>query len=166
MFNKPGIWLFLILILTLSYVAASSQEQLTQEDIILLQQTLKDSGYDVGIVDGIMGNKTRDAIKQYQNDKGLPVTGEVTDETLKSLFPPPEEVDDNSASSSVDEQLKRTVIAAGLAVLIALIVIVTQKKSFDEKYYDKIINKADIALKAGKLNKAKKYYENLIKTLK
>jgi peptidoglycan hydrolase-like protein with peptidoglycan-binding domain len=40
-----------------------------------IQQALVDRGYDPGPLDGQMGNKTRDALRQFQADKGLPATG-------------------------------------------------------------------------------------------
>lgn len=39
------------------------------------QSRLRDLGYDPGPVDGIMGSKTRAAIRRYQRDQGLAVDG-------------------------------------------------------------------------------------------
>ncbi len=41
-----------------------------------VQRGLNDLGYSAGPVDGLMGSKTRSAIRAYQIDKGLPVSGE------------------------------------------------------------------------------------------
>lgn len=49
------------------------------------QQALNDAGYECGKPDGAAGKKTKAAITQYQTDKGLEVTGTVTDELLRSL---------------------------------------------------------------------------------
>ena len=55
------------------------------EEVKKLQQTLKDSGYDVGNVDGIYGQKTKEAVEKYQKDNGLKVDGIAGAETLSKL---------------------------------------------------------------------------------
>ena len=45
-------------------------------------------GYDAGFADGTMSNKTRQALQQYQEDLGLPVTGEIDDGTAFVLLSP------------------------------------------------------------------------------
>jgi peptidoglycan hydrolase-like protein with peptidoglycan-binding domain len=41
-----------------------------------VQRVLNDLGYSAGPVDGLMGGKTRNAIRAYQTDSGLPASGE------------------------------------------------------------------------------------------
>ncbi|MBD0414705.1 lytic murein transglycosylase [Oryzicola mucosus] len=50
-----------------------------------LQQKLQDKGYDVGGIDGILGNNTREAIRQEQMKLGLPVDGWPTEELMARL---------------------------------------------------------------------------------
>ncbi len=50
-----------------------------------LQQILARNGYDVGKVDGIIGEKTRDAVRQVQQRLGLPADGYPTAELLARL---------------------------------------------------------------------------------
>lgn len=50
-----------------------------------LQNKLAAAGYDVGGADGIYGNKTAAAVKQYQKDHGLTVDGIAGKNTLGSL---------------------------------------------------------------------------------
>ncbi len=50
------------------------------------QQKLTDLGYDLGLVDGIYGRKTRDAVRQFQAEYGLPVSGAVDDRTWRTLM--------------------------------------------------------------------------------
>ncbi len=50
-----------------------------------VQRSLLDNGYDPGPVDGFMGNKTRSAIRKYQQANGMGVTGEISNELLVSL---------------------------------------------------------------------------------
>lgn len=57
-----------------------------QIDIISsVQLELSGLGYNVGVVDGMMGPKTRAAIEAYQNAHGLPVDGMVTESLLRDL---------------------------------------------------------------------------------
>jgi len=50
-----------------------------------IQQRLKDQGYYYGEVDGQGGGETSAAIRRFQIHSGLKVTGELNDETLRSL---------------------------------------------------------------------------------
>ena len=50
-----------------------------------LQQTLKDQGFYYGTVTGEKSSETTAAIRRYQIRNGLPVTGEINEETLRSL---------------------------------------------------------------------------------
>jgi peptidoglycan hydrolase-like protein with peptidoglycan-binding domain len=43
-----------------------------------IQVALTGQGYNAGPVDGIVGKRTRQAIRQFQKDQGLPVDGEAT----------------------------------------------------------------------------------------
>lgn len=49
------------------------------------QGRLKNLGYMVGAVDGVMGPKTEAAIEAFQADENLKVTGKLDDETRKAL---------------------------------------------------------------------------------
>ena len=57
------------------------------EDVKKVQQALKDLGYDLGKwdVDGIIGSKTEEAIKKFQEEHGLEITGTIDEATLKAL---------------------------------------------------------------------------------
>ena len=48
--------------------------------VFLMQSYLKKLGYQIGAIDGILGDKTRGAIKRFQEQNSLPVTGEITSE--------------------------------------------------------------------------------------
>jgi photosystem II stability/assembly factor-like uncharacterized protein len=49
------------------------------------QQALNTAGYKVGVPDGLAGKQTIAALRKYQADHDLPVTGKIDDITLKSL---------------------------------------------------------------------------------
>lgn len=46
---------------------------------------LKSGGYYRGPVDGVLGVGTRTAIRSYQADRGLPVTGEINAALIRSI---------------------------------------------------------------------------------
>ena len=50
-----------------------------------IQQILKNADFDPGPVDGRMGNRTRQAIKKFQEAKGLQPTGKIDEETMLAL---------------------------------------------------------------------------------
>ena len=51
-----------------------------------LQRELKRAGYDPGIEDGKMGPATKYALKRFQDDQGLTITGEPDIPTLIKLL--------------------------------------------------------------------------------
>jgi len=58
-----------------------SQKEIIKE----VQKALNDLGYDCGDVDGILGKKTKDALKKFQEDNGLKVDGKIGKEVKKAL---------------------------------------------------------------------------------
>lgn len=60
-------------------------ERTTDETILQVQQALTSSGYDPGPVDGFIGSKTRKAIRQYQKDTNIAVTGRPDSNTIIAL---------------------------------------------------------------------------------
>jgi peptidoglycan hydrolase-like protein with peptidoglycan-binding domain len=77
-------------VLSLSFaptaLAASSEE------IRTVQKSLNDKGYDVGPVDGVLGHRTRVAIRQYQASEKLKVNGRLDPETAGKLGVGPESI--------------------------------------------------------------------------
>lgn len=61
-----------------SSVAGGSGLSSRQATVASIQGGLRDMGYDPGPVDGIYGNRTAQAIRQYQKDRGLRVDGQAT----------------------------------------------------------------------------------------
>lgn len=55
-----------------------SRERLDRKEVARAQRALTDLGYRPGPVDGLMGPKTRSAIRAFQEAAGLPVTGKLT----------------------------------------------------------------------------------------
>jgi peptidoglycan hydrolase-like protein with peptidoglycan-binding domain len=78
------------------YGAASGQQEevsgqqvsasdLSSEQIRELQEALKDKGADPGPVDGIVGPKTKQAIRDFQEEQGIASTGQLDQESLEAL---------------------------------------------------------------------------------
>ena len=57
-----------------------------QKAVRNIQAILNNNGYDAGPVDGVMGEKTRQAIRTFQADKGMEPTGEVNEELVRKLL--------------------------------------------------------------------------------
>ncbi|MBE0574602.1 MAG: peptidoglycan-binding protein [Desulfuromonadales bacterium] len=60
---------------------------LSEKQVRELQNLLKEEGYEVGDADGIIGQDTTEAIRQFQTDRDLEVTGIPNEKTLRSLAP-------------------------------------------------------------------------------
>jgi peptidoglycan hydrolase-like protein with peptidoglycan-binding domain len=63
----------------------SAVPQKNSGQIKSVQRVLAEQGYNPGPVDGMMGKKTRIALRHYQRDYDLPVTGRIDELTLTSL---------------------------------------------------------------------------------
>jgi Putative peptidoglycan binding domain len=50
------------------------------------QERLKAAGFDPGFIDGVVGPRTRDALRRYQASQGLPVTGLLDEATRQVLL--------------------------------------------------------------------------------
>jgi hypothetical protein len=57
----------------------------SRETIRWVQKSLKQLGYDPGVVDGAMGRRTAAAIKSYEEANGLTVTGKMSKALVASL---------------------------------------------------------------------------------
>jgi peptidoglycan hydrolase-like protein with peptidoglycan-binding domain len=55
------------------------------DDIMAVQQALKDKGHDPGTIDGVMGPKTREALRDFQQKEGLQATGRLDAGTRDKL---------------------------------------------------------------------------------
>lgn len=62
------------------------QEGMEDPQVRTLQRLLAAGGYEPGVADGIMGSRTVEAVKKFQNDKSLLSDGEVGGETWTKLL--------------------------------------------------------------------------------
>jgi hypothetical protein len=67
--------------------AATASTGGDEPDAVLgIQMALRDAGYDVGATDGRLGQRTRAAIRAFERDHGLPVTGVASQQVLDRLL--------------------------------------------------------------------------------
>jgi ankyrin repeat protein len=83
-----------------------------------VQRKLNALGYDPGQTDGIMGNKTRAAVRRFQRDRGLAVTGKLDEQTRTKLgMPePPAQFSLTEAVKKNDIENVKALLAAGADV--------------------------------------------------
>ena len=84
-------WLIMVMLcLALSPVAVIAR---VDWRLAQVQELLKDAGFNPGPVDGILGPRTKGALRRYQASQGLPATGALDEATRQALLPserPPE----------------------------------------------------------------------------
>lgn len=56
-------------------------QELSDNDMEAVEQALEEKGYDVGKVDGRADNVSRAAIRAFQKDEGIPITGMIDEKT-------------------------------------------------------------------------------------
>ncbi len=60
---------------------------LNKQQIRQMQNLLNKQGYDAGQADGVIGTKTRQALRSFQKSQEIAVTGKPNEETLRALGP-------------------------------------------------------------------------------
>lgn len=66
-------------------VASSNDHDVKNPDVKEAQTLLNGLGLDAGVPDGVMGPRTETAIRNFQQISGLPVTGQIDEQTLEML---------------------------------------------------------------------------------
>jgi len=79
------------------------------ETVRKVQQALNAAGYSVGVPDGRAGKQTIAALRKYQADRHLPVSGKIDDITLKSLGMPAGSGDETVALADAVNALVQTI---------------------------------------------------------
>lgn len=62
-----------------------SPQDLSRDQVRKIQQALDKEGFKSGHVDGIWGHETQNAVKQFQQSKQLPATGQLDEQTVADL---------------------------------------------------------------------------------
>jgi photosystem II stability/assembly factor-like uncharacterized protein len=86
------------------------------------QQALNAAGYKVGVADGRAGTVTANALKRYQSDRHLPVTGKFDEITLRSLG--------FSSSEVIDSMVQSVTLAEAVNALVQTVDVDTQRPLF------------------------------------
>ncbi len=76
--------------------------KLRREQIKQAQESLNDKGFNVGTADGVMGARTRAAVRQFQESEKLPVTGRLDVETAGRLGVGPASIGGNFTGAGHD----------------------------------------------------------------
>ena len=85
-----------------AYASPTLSVNSTGDDVVILQQKLKDIGYMITMVDGEFGNETKAAVEQFQKDHNISVTGIVKLNHRKNLkLRPPSPIIPNLIASTI-----------------------------------------------------------------
>jgi peptidoglycan hydrolase-like protein with peptidoglycan-binding domain len=68
-----------------AHQSTQQQGKMDEQTVRDVQQKLSDAGHDGGQVDGKWGPKTSNALKKFQQAKGMPANGELDAQTLAAL---------------------------------------------------------------------------------
>ena len=77
---------FFSALVVLSWVAVLPGVARADDVLKRVQQSLRDQGFYYGTIDGSPGDETTQAIRRYQIRNGLPVTGQLTEDTRASIM--------------------------------------------------------------------------------
>jgi len=83
----------------------ATQAALSVSELRQVQERLMEAGFNPGPVDGVMGQKSRAALRDYQAKQGLAVTGEPDARTLKTLLEPVKKAGDGKEAEQVNPPL-------------------------------------------------------------
>jgi peptidoglycan hydrolase-like protein with peptidoglycan-binding domain len=64
---------------------SGATQELSTNDMRMVQQRLQEKGYSPGNTNGLADERTRAAIRKFQQDQGIPVTGTVDEKTANQL---------------------------------------------------------------------------------
>ena len=82
------------------------------DEVVAIQQKLKEKGYYNYTVDGIFGTRTRNAVISFQRDNGLAADGIAGVNTLKALGSSGKDDSSLGGYSSADYELLARIISA------------------------------------------------------
>ena len=88
---------------TTQNTSALDNDNLTVNEIKIMQEKLNQLGFNCGTADGIVGTKTIEAVKQYERSKGMTAEGKVSRELYNTLMKDKDTltIDNDDANSNV-----------------------------------------------------------------
>ena len=97
-----------------AFTTEAEHETLTREERVLLQQSLTALGFDTGPADGVFGQRTRSAIREWQGASGYEATGEVTRDQFTALrtseVSPDQEQESEPRQEAADNQSGKVLV--------------------------------------------------------
>ena len=109
-----GIRLISALVVVLALCTSTEVHAESDPIVSAVQQKLVDRGYDLGAVDGALGQRTQDALGAFQRVVGLPDTGRIDDRTLAALgMPPLSELRAKAGGDTTEVGPSRVTLVAG-----------------------------------------------------
>jgi ankyrin repeat protein len=108
----------ILVIILVAAISLTGDTEPSDPAVYQAQKNLKELGYDPGSPDGIWGKKTASAVKRFQLDNGLPVTGKLDTQTRAKLISekPPSQVSFIEAIKNDDSTTVKALIVAGADV--------------------------------------------------
>lgn len=85
--------------------AVNQERRMSESDIMTVQESLADLGYAPGPADGVIGGRTRRAIRSYQAAAGMEVNGRISMALLKNLRNNPVQAPTGWATDKTAEKL-------------------------------------------------------------
>jgi len=98
----PRVLAILLCVLTLFAVSVTVVLAAYDGTIYQAQKALKERGYNPGALDGLGGKKTEEALRKFQQEKGLPVSGKLDEKTKEGLGIKERSSDAASSKSAAD----------------------------------------------------------------
>ena len=136
--------------LALGLSAAPAQAKNDNSELVrVAQMRLTDLGYPVGHLDGIMGQATENAIKDFQRNSGLQITGSLTPETF-SLLTHANRVGNGTALYQTYETFYRTADYEHLAEYNRVLAIDPASVAWGERWH--VVRDQEIPLRFAHLN--------------
>jgi ankyrin repeat protein len=104
----------ILVIIFITGISLTGDSQTSDPTIYQVQKKLKELGYDPGPPDGIWGKKTISAIKRFQRDNGLTVTGQLDEQSRTKLI-----AKKQPSQQSFNQAIKRDDIITVKALIVA-----------------------------------------------
>ena len=108
--NLNKILTYFILIASIQILCGrtASVEATQSYSVFDTQKMLSEKGYDSGPIDGIMGIKTKEALKKFQEDNHLPISGKLDAETEKKLFDEKDTIPEHERNPTISSKSTTT----------------------------------------------------------
>ena len=104
----PRVLAIFLCLLTFFAVSVTAVLAAYDATVYQAQKVLKERGYNPGALDGLGGKKTEAALRKFQQEKGLPVSGKLDEKTKEGLGIKESSSSSISSKSSAYEAYQRS----------------------------------------------------------